>query len=111
MKKIPKKDKNKKNLIKSIKKSLRGFRIAQPSMLLFIPLVIGLDLLALRTIFRTPPITETGYLVSGLAFRYLKRKYPKGTFNKTMQIVKKTINLKYPTWPDELFPTVGGFHV
>lgn len=68
--------------------------MTQPSILLLIPLVIGLDLLALRTIFNTPPITETGYLVSGLAFLYLKRKYPKGTFNKTIQMVKKTINLK-----------------
>lgn len=63
-------------------------------MLLLMPLVMGFDLLALRTIFKTPPRTETGYLVSGLAFLYLKRKYPKGTFNKMMQIVKKTMNLK-----------------
>ena len=26
-------------------------------------------------------------------------------------IVKNTMNLKYPTWPEELLPTVGGFQV
>ena len=80
-------------------------------MLLLMPLVIGFDLFALKTILRTPPITETGYFVSGLAFLYLNRKYPKGIFRNTMHMVKNTINLRYPTWPEELLPTVGGFQV
>ncbi len=55
---------------------------------------MGLDLLAVNTILSTPPKTDTGYLVSGLAFLYLNKKYPNGTLSITMQIVKKTINLK-----------------
>lgn len=43
-------------------------------MLLLMPLVMGFDLFALRTILSTPPMTDTGYLVSGLAFLYLNKK-------------------------------------
>jgi hypothetical protein len=83
----------------------------QLAMLLFMPRLIGFDLFALSTIFKTPPIKDTGYFVSGLAFRNWNKKYPKGTFKNTKHIVKNTINRRYPTCPDELFPTVGGFQV
>ena len=72
--------------------SLKG--INQLVKLLFIPLVIGLDLFALKTILNKP--MDNVYLLSGLAFLYLNRKNPNGAFTAMITTVKNTINLKYP---------------
>ena len=71
---------------------LKILRVSQLEKLLFIPLVIGFVLLALKTILNNP--IDKVYLLSGLAFRYLNKKKPKGAFRPIITTVKNTMNLR-----------------